>query len=137
MARRASPTSTPSRFQAELGAGKVVVIAWHRGRDGTTPSRPWAEAVSGYHGRGRGGGHQGRRMPDLTDVDGVYTADPRIEPKARRLDTITFEEMLEMASLGAKRCCRSFRWNSRAEVPRAAGCCRVSSTERNLNHIWR
>ncbi|MDP4350261.1 hypothetical protein QSG17_25790, partial [Escherichia coli] len=33
---------------------------------------------------------------------GVYTTDPRIEPKARRLDTITFEEMLEMASLGAK-----------------------------------
>jgi len=37
-----------------------------------------------------------------TDVDGVYTTDPRIEPKARRLDRITFEEMLEMASLGAK-----------------------------------
>ena len=37
-----------------------------------------------------------------TDVDGVYTTDPRIEPKARRLDRITFEEMLEMASLGSK-----------------------------------
>ncbi len=37
-----------------------------------------------------------------TDVDGVYTTDPRIEPKARRLDKITFEEMLEMASLGSK-----------------------------------
>lgn len=37
-----------------------------------------------------------------TDVDGVYTTDPRVEPNARRLDTITFEEMLEMASLGAK-----------------------------------
>jgi len=38
----------------------------------------------------------------FTDVDGVYTADPRIEPKARRLDIITYEEMLEMASLGSK-----------------------------------
>ena len=37
-----------------------------------------------------------------TDVDGVYTTDPRVEPKARRLDRITFEEMLEMASLGSK-----------------------------------
>ncbi|MCP2798134.1 hypothetical protein NK944_23940, partial [Salmonella enterica subsp. enterica serovar Typhimurium] len=37
-----------------------------------------------------------------TDVDGVYTTDPRIVPEARRLDRITFEEMLEMASLGSK-----------------------------------
>ena len=37
-----------------------------------------------------------------TDVDGVYTTDPRVEPRARRLDRITFEEMLEMASLGSK-----------------------------------
>ncbi len=37
-----------------------------------------------------------------TDVDGVYTTDPRVEPRARRMDSITFEEMLEMASLGAK-----------------------------------
>ena len=42
------------------------------------------------------------RCDIYTDVDGVYTTDPRIEPKARRLDKITFEEMLEMASLGAK-----------------------------------
>lgn len=38
----------------------------------------------------------------FTDVDGVYTADPRIEPRARRLDRVTYEEMLEMASLGSK-----------------------------------
>ena len=42
------------------------------------------------------------RCDIYTDVDGVYTTDPRIEPKARRLDRIAFEEMLEMASLGAK-----------------------------------
>ena len=42
------------------------------------------------------------RCDIYTDVDGVYTTDPRIEPKARRLDKIAFEEMLEMASLGAK-----------------------------------
>ena len=42
------------------------------------------------------------RCDIYTDVDGVYTTDPRIEPKARRLSKISFEEMLEMASLGAK-----------------------------------
>src|SRR2546423_3226402 len=42
------------------------------------------------------------RCDIYTDVDGVYTTDPRIDPKARRMNRIAFEEMLEMASLGAK-----------------------------------
>ena len=42
------------------------------------------------------------RCDIYTDVDGVYTTDPRIVPKARRLDRVAYEEMLEMASLGAK-----------------------------------
>ena len=46
--------------------------------------------------------HQAERCDIYTDVDGVYTTDPRIVPKARRLDRVSFEEMLEMASLGAK-----------------------------------
>ena len=45
---------------------------------------------------------QADRCDIYTDVDGVYTTDPRVVPKARRLDKIAFEEMLEMASLGAK-----------------------------------
>src|SRR5689334_21062123 len=45
---------------------------------------------------------QADRCDIYTDVDGVYTTDPRVVPRARRLDRITFEEMLEMASLGAK-----------------------------------
>ena len=44
------------------------------------------------------------RCDIYTDVDGVYTTDPRIAPKARKLSQITFEEMLEMASSGAKVC---------------------------------
>ena len=73
----------------------------------------------------------------FTDVDGVYTTDPRIEPKARRLDTITFEEMLEMASLGA-RCLqiRSVEFAGKFRVP-----LRVLSSfvdgEGEPNHIWR
>ena len=41
-------------------------------------------------------------MRDLHDVDGIYTADPRIVPNARHLETVSFEEMLEMAAAGAK-----------------------------------
>ena len=45
---------------------------------------------------------QGGPVPDLHDVDGVYTADPRIVPSARKLPEISYDEMLELASLGAK-----------------------------------
>jgi len=81
----------------------------------------WVPVVTGFqgistHGRittlGRGGSDtsavavaaalKADRCDIYTDVDGVYTTDPRIAPKARRLDRIAFEEMLEMASLGAK-----------------------------------
>jgi aspartate kinase len=51
------------------------------------------------------------RCDIYTDVDGVYTTDPRVVPKARRLAKIAFEEMLELASQ-APRSCRSARWNS-------------------------
>src|ERR671939_678924 len=63
-------------------------------------------------GKGRGGsdtsavalaaGIGAERCDIYTDVDGVYTSDPRIVSKARRLDKVSYEEMLEMASLGAK-----------------------------------
>ena len=85
-----------------FGEGQVAVVA---GFQGIAPDNRIATL-------GRGGSPpRGARLPapvkgarcDIyTDVDGVYTTDPRIEPKARRLDKITFEEMLEMASLGAK-----------------------------------
>src|SRR5699024_2532940 len=45
---------------------------------------------------------QAERCDIYTDVDGVYTTDPRVVPRARRLDKVAFEEMLELASLGAK-----------------------------------
>jgi aspartate kinase len=55
----------------------------------------------------------------FTDVDGVYTTDPRVEPRARRLDRITFEEMLEMASLGSKVLqIRSVEFAGKYNVPR-------------------
>ena len=56
----------------------------------------------GYHSCGDGRSPENDECQIFTDVDGVYTTDPRVEPKARRLEKITFEEMLEMAGLGSK-----------------------------------
>jgi len=85
-----------------FGEGQVAVIA---GFQGIGPDNRLATL-------GRGGSDtsavaiaaavKADRCDIYTDVDGVYTTDPRIEPKARRLSKIAFEEMLEMASLGAK-----------------------------------
>ncbi|MFU0505985.1 aspartate kinase [Pseudaminobacter sp. NGMCC 1.201702] len=85
-----------------FGQGQVAVIA---GFQGIGPDNRIATL-------GRGGSDtsavaiaaavKADRCDIYTDVDGVYTTDPRIEPKARRLASISFEEMLEMASLGAK-----------------------------------
>ncbi|WP_305908947.1 aspartate kinase [Methylomarinum sp. Ch1-1] len=90
------------KIHADLNAGKVVVVAGFQGVD--------------EHGNittlGRGGSDttavalaaaiKAKECHIYTDVDGVYTTDPRVVPKARRLNKITFEEMLEMASLGSK-----------------------------------
>jgi aspartate kinase len=89
-------------MRADLDAGRVVVVAGFQGVD--------------EHGNittlGRGGSDttavalaaalKADECQIYTDVDGVYTTDPRLVPEARRLDRITFEEMLEMASLGSK-----------------------------------
>ena len=85
-----------------FGEGQVAVVA---GFQGIAPDNRISTL-------GRGGSDtsavaiaaavKADRCDIYTDVDGVYTTDPRIEPKARRLDRISFEEMLEMASLGSK-----------------------------------
>ncbi len=91
-----------ARVRRDLDTGRVVVVAGFQGVD--------------EHGNittlGRGGSDttavalaaalKADECQIYTDVDGVYTTDPRIEPQARRLSRITFEEMLEMASLGSK-----------------------------------
>jgi len=91
-----------ARVRQDLEEGRVVVVAGFQGVD--------------EHGNittlGRGGSDttavalaaalNADECQIFTDVDGVYTTDPRVVPQARRLDRITFEEMLEMASLGSK-----------------------------------
>lgn len=107
---RTSGTHSAARIESidgsdlvrRFGEGQVAVVA---GFQGVGPDNRVATL-------GRGGSDTSAvavaaavnadRCDIYTDVDGVYTTDPRIEPKARRLDKIAFEEMLEMASLGAK-----------------------------------
>ena len=89
------------RIQSELAAGQVVIIA---GFQGISPG-------SDFTTLGRGGSDtsavalaaalKAERAEIYTDVDGVYTTDPRIEPRARKLHDIAYEEMLELASQGA------------------------------------
>ncbi len=92
----------PRRIQQHLDQGCVVVVA---GFQGTNPSKDIATL-------GRGGSDttavalaaalKADRCQILKDVDGVFTANPRVVPSARKLDEITYEEMLELASCGAE-----------------------------------
>ena len=89
-------------MRARLAAGQVAVVAGFQGiaPDGriTTLGRGGSDTSAVALAAALGAD----RCDIYTDVDGVYTTDPRIAPKAQKLDAITFEEMLEMASLGAK-----------------------------------
>jgi len=92
----------PKRIIAELDKGNIVIVA---GFQGVTPDMDVATL-------GRGGSDTtavalavslgASECYIYTDVDGVYTADPRLVPQARKLDRISYEEMLELASYGAK-----------------------------------
>jgi len=90
------------RLRQDLSAGRVVVVAGFQGvteaGDITTLGRGGSDTTAVALAAALGADE----CLIYTDVDGVYTTDPRIEPRARRLDRITFEEMLEMASLGSK-----------------------------------
>ncbi|MSQ61517.1 MAG: aspartate kinase [Dehalococcoidia bacterium] len=95
-------TIDPSRIRRELAAGKVVVVAGFQGLtaedDVTTLGRGGSDTTAVALAAALGAG----RAEIFTDVEGVYTADPRIEPKARPLREIGYEEMLELASQGAR-----------------------------------
>lgn len=95
----------PRRIREELNGGRVVVVA---GFQGITDNASWADITT----LGRGGSDttavalaaalRASKCEIYTDVDGVYTADPRIECCASKLDSISYEEMLEMAHQGAR-----------------------------------
>lgn len=89
-------------LQKHLKAGKVVVVAGFQGRSEDNNITTLGRGGSDTSAVAIAAALKADECQIYTDVDGVYTTDPRVEPNARRLDSITFEEMLEMASLGAK-----------------------------------
>ena len=90
------------KIQADLDAGYVVVVAGFQGSDESGNITTLGRGGSDTTGVALAAALQADECQIYTDVDGVYTTDPRIVPEARRLRTVTFDEMLEMASLGSK-----------------------------------
>jgi aspartate kinase len=90
------------RMRADLAAGRVVVVAGFQGVDGEGNITTLGRGGSDTTGVALAAALNADECQIYTDVDGVYTTDPRVVSSARRLDRITFEEMLEMASQGSK-----------------------------------
>jgi aspartate kinase len=90
------------RVHADLAAGRVVVVAGFQGVDTNGNITTLGRGGSDTTAVALAAALKADECQIFTDVDGVYTTDPRVVPNARRLDRITFEEMLEMASLGSK-----------------------------------
>ena len=89
-------------MRADLDAGKVVVVAGFQGVDEQGDITTLGRGGSDTTGVALAAALGADECQIYTDVDGVYTTDPRVVPEARRLETVTFEEMLEMASMGSK-----------------------------------
>ncbi|MBC5856908.1 aspartate kinase [Campylobacter jejuni] len=89
-------------IKSELQNGKTVVIAGFQGVDEEGNVTTLGRGGSDLSAVALAGALNADLCEIYTDVDGVYTTDPRIEPKAKKLDKISYEEMLELASLGAK-----------------------------------
>ena len=90
------------RIQRDIKAGRVVVVAGFQGVDEKGNITTLGRGGSDTTGVALAAALKADECQIYTDVDGVYTTDPRVVAKAQRLDKITFEEMLEMASLGSK-----------------------------------
>ena len=107
----------PERIQEELDLGNIVIVAGFQGvtegMDVTTLGRGASDITAVAIAAGLGA----ERCEIYTDVDGIYTADPRLVPDARLLHDIGFEEMLEMASYGAKMNPRAIELGMVYDVP--------------------
>lgn len=91
-----------ANMRADLDAGRVVVVAGFQGVDEHGNITTLGRGGSDTTGVALAAALKADECQIYTDVDGVYTTDPRVVERARRLEKITFEEMLEMASLGSK-----------------------------------
>ncbi|MFC5499257.1 aspartate kinase [Caenimonas terrae] len=90
------------RVRADLEAGKVVIVTGFQGVDEDGHITTLGRGGSDTSAVAVAAAMKAAECLIYTDVDGVYTTDPRVVPEARRLSTVSFEEMLEMASLGSK-----------------------------------
>lgn len=92
----------PTAMQQALKEGKIIIVAGFQGinRDGNVTTL--GRGGSDLSAVAIAGALKADACEIYSDVDGIYTTDPRIEPKAKKLDTISYDEMLEMASMGAK-----------------------------------
>ncbi|MRN38778.1 aspartate kinase [Neisseria sp. N95_16] len=91
-----------AKMRADLDAGRVVIVAGFQGISSEGDIATLGRGGSDTSAVALAAALKADECQIYTDVDGVYTTDPRVVPEARRLDTITFEEMLELASLGSK-----------------------------------
>ena len=106
------------RIRESLEAGKVVVVAGFQGVDEQGHITTLGRGGSDTTAVALAAALNADECQIYTDVDGVYTTDPRIEPKARKMNTVSYEEMLEMASLGSKVLqIRSVEFASKYKVP--------------------
>ena len=90
------------RLDADIAAGRVPVVAGFQGVDEEGRITTLGRGGSDTSGVALAAALEADECQIFTDVDGIYTTDPRVVPQAQRLSRITFEEILEMASLGSK-----------------------------------
>ncbi|GDX58658.1 aspartokinase [Comamonadaceae bacterium] len=91
-----------TRVRADLAAGRVVIVTGFQGVDAQGNITTLGRGGSDTSAVAVAAAMKASECLIYTDVDGVYTTDPRVVPEARRLHTVSFEEMLEMASMGSK-----------------------------------
>ena len=91
-----------TRVRADLAAGRVVIVTGFQGVDAQGNITTLGRGGSDTSAVAVAAAMKASECLIYTDVDGVYTTDPRVVPEARRLRTVSFEEMLEMASMGSK-----------------------------------
>ncbi len=91
-----------ARVRADLAAGKVVIVTGFQGVDPNGNITTLGRGGSDTSAVAVAAAMKAAECLIYTDVDGVYTADPRVVPEAKRLERVSFEEMLEMASMGSK-----------------------------------
>ncbi len=105
------------RIRDELGAGKVVVVAGFQGITDELDVTTLGRGGSDTSAVALAAALDAQRCEVYTDVEGIYTADPRIVPGARKLEEITYHEMLELAAYGAKMHPRSIELASVYGIP--------------------